>query len=167
MFKKKKETPEKKKKSIPKDKIIKMVKDQEYVDLGEPFGESARRYLAFQLTKLIDNKEISGTVVTPEGVYISLTASQVKDVVRLIKAKGICNLEELAIENKWNPQAVTLIANNRINLLQRKDELVMTRDSAKDILFQHVNSGADVDIYEISEELQLKSNSKSIPQIRY
>ena len=156
MFKKKKETPEKKKKSIPKDKIVKMVKDQEYVDLGEPFGESARRYLAFQLTKLIDNKEISGTVVTPEGVYISLTASQVKDVVRLIKAKGICDLEELAIENKWNPQVVTLIANNRINLLKRKDNLVITRDSAKDILFQHVNSGADVDIYEIAEELQLK-----------
>ena len=70
-----KKNPEKKKKSIPKDKIIKMVKDQEYVDLGEPFGESARRYLAFQLTKLIDKREITGTVITPEGVFISLTSS--------------------------------------------------------------------------------------------
>ena len=156
MFQKKKKTEEKKKKSIPKDKIIKTVKDQEYVDLGEPFGESARRYLSYQLTKLIDNREISGTVITPEGVYISLTGSQVKDVVRLVKAKGICDLEKIASENKWNSKVVKLIVNSRINHLQRKDKLIITRDSAKDILFQRVNQGVDVDIYEIAEELQLK-----------
>ncbi len=153
-----KKNPEKKKKSIPKDKIIKMVKDQEYVDLGEPFGESARRYLAFQLTKLIDKREITGTVITPEGVFISLTSSEVKDIVRLIKAKGFCNLEELAVENKWNPKVVTLVAKSRINLIQRKDDKIITRDSAKDILYQNVVQGVDVDIYELAEELQLKKS---------
>ncbi len=154
----KKKNPEKKKKSIPKEKIIKMVKDQEYVDLGEPFGESARRYLAFQLTKLIDKKEITGTVITPEGVFISLSASEVKDIVRLIKAKGISNLEKLAEENKWNSKVVTLIAKSRINLIQRKDNKVITRDSAKDILYQSVIQGVDIDIYELAEELQLKKS---------
>ncbi|MHA1555961.1 MAG: hypothetical protein ACTSPM_03415 [Candidatus Heimdallarchaeota archaeon] len=153
-----KKNPEKKKKSIPKDKIIKMVKDQEYIDLGEPFGESARRYLSFQLSKLIDKREIAGTVITPEGVYISLTGSEVKDIVRLIKAKGICNLEELAEDNKWNPKVVALIAKSRINLIQRKDDKIITRDSAKDILYQSVIQGVDVDIYEIAEELQLKKS---------
>ncbi|MHA1463390.1 MAG: hypothetical protein ACTSQ0_10010 [Candidatus Heimdallarchaeota archaeon] len=153
-----KKNPEKKKKSIPKDKIIKMVKDQEYIDLGEPFGESARRYLSFQLSKLIDKREISGTVITPEGVYISLTGSEVKDIVRLIKAKGICNLEELAEDNKWNSKVVALIAKSRINLIQRKDDKIITRDSAKDILYQSVIQGVDVDIYEIAEELQLKKS---------
>ncbi len=153
-----KKNPEKKKKSIPKDKIIKMVKDQEYIDLGEPFGVSARRYLSFQLSKLIDKREIAGTVITPEGVYISLTGSEVKDIVRLIKAKGICNLEELAEDNKWNPKVVALIAKSRINLIQRKDDKIITRDSAKDILYQSVIQGVDVDIYEIAEELQLKKS---------
>jgi len=153
-----KKNPEKKKKSIPKDKIIKMVKDQEYIDLGEPFGESARKYLSFQLKKLIDKREISGTVITPEGVYISLTSSEVKDIVRLIKAKGICNLEELAEDNKWNSKVVALIAKSRINLIQRKDDKIITRDSAKDILYQSVIQGVDVDIYEIAEELQLKKS---------
>lgn len=161
----KKKSQEKKKKSISKDKIIKMVKDQEYIDLGEPYGESARRYLAFQLTKLIDKREITGTVITPEGVFISLTSSEVKDIVRLIKAKGICNLEELAEENKWNPKVVRLVAKSRINLIQRKDDKVITRDSAKDILYQRVVQGVDVDIFELAEELQLrKSISRELLQ---
>ena len=153
MFKKNKQ--EKKKKSIPKKDILKTIKDKEYLDLGEPFGESARRYLAFQLTKMIDQREISGTVITPEGVYISLSNTEVKDIVRLIKAKGIASLEEIAEENKWNLDSVRLIANSRINILTRKDNKIITRDSAKDILYQKIIQGADVDIYEIADELEL------------
>ena len=83
-----KKDDKKKKKSIPKKDIIKLVKDVEYLDLGEPHGESARRYLAFQLSKLIDREEISGTVITPEGVYISyftgLTHEGTKPEIRIL-----------------------------------------------------------------------------------
>ncbi|MBK5113749.1 MAG: hypothetical protein KGD59_05360 [Candidatus Heimdallarchaeota archaeon] len=146
----------KKKKSIPKKDILKAIKDVEYLDLGEPFGESARRYLSFQLSKYIDKEEISGSVITPEGVYISLTATEVKDIVRLIKAKGICELEALAEENKWPEKTVSLIAQNRVNLLYRKDGKVITRETAMDLLYQKILEGLDLDIYEIADELELK-----------
>ena len=136
----------KKKKSIPKKDILKAIKDVEYLDLGDPFGESARRYLSFQLSKYIDNEEISGSVITPEGVYISLTATEVKDIVRLIKAKGICELETLAEENKWPEKTVKLIAQNRVNLLYRKDGKVITRETAMDLLYQKILEGLDLDI---------------------
>ncbi|MHA1366518.1 MAG: hypothetical protein ACTSP5_08940, partial [Candidatus Heimdallarchaeota archaeon] len=70
----------KKKKTIPRDKILKAIKGQQFVDLGEPFDESARQYLAFQLTKLIDQEVITGSVITPEGVYLAYTATEVKDI---------------------------------------------------------------------------------------
>lgn len=157
MFKKDK-NEEKRKKSIPKKDILKTIKDKEYLDLGEPFGESARRYLAFQLTKMIDQREITGTVVTPEGVYISLSNTEVKDIVRLIKAKGICILEEISQQNKWNIKTVNLIANSRINILQRNDGKIITRDAAKDILYQKLIQGVDVDIHEVADELELKKS---------
>jgi DNA-binding Lrp family transcriptional regulator len=146
----------KKKKSIPKKDILKTIKDVEYLDLGEPFGESARRYLSFQLSKYIDNEEISGSVITPEGVYISLTATEVKDIVRLIKAKGICELDQIAQENKWPEKTVKLIAQNRVNLLYRKDDKVITRETALNLLHQKILEGLDLDIYDIAEELELK-----------
>ncbi|NHJ84945.1 MAG: hypothetical protein FK734_05755 [Asgard group archaeon] len=151
-----KKKDDKKKKSIPKDKIMKMVKDVEFLDLGEPYGENARRYLTFQLSKFIDNNELTGTVITPDGVYISLNSSEVKDVIRLIKAKGICNLEDVAKENKWNIEAVKLIAKNRINLIERKDNKVITRESALDLLYDKLMQGIESDIYEIADELELK-----------
>ncbi|NHJ86427.1 MAG: hypothetical protein FK734_13265 [Asgard group archaeon] len=157
LFKKNKKE-DTKKKSIPKKDILKAIKDVEYLDLGEPFGESARRYLAFQLTKMIDNEEISGTVITPEGVYISLTSKEVKDVMRLINAKGICDLPVLAQENKWNVDVVKLIAKNRISLLDRKDGKVITRSAALDAVHQLVNQNVETDITEVAEELQLKKS---------
>jgi len=146
----------KKKRSIPKKEILKAIKDVEYLDLGDPFGESARRYLSFQISKFIDNEEVSGSVITPEGVYISLTATEVKDIVRLIKAKGIYELESLALENKWPIETVKLIAQNRVNLLYRKDGKVITRETALDLLYQQIIQGLDLDIYEIADELELK-----------
>ena len=151
-----KKKDKKKKKSIPKKDILKAIKDVEYLDLGDPFEESARRYLAFQISKMIDNNEVTGSVITPEGVYISLTSSEVKDVVRLIKAKGICDLEAIADENKWNVDAVKLIAHNRINMLPRKDGKVITRKTALDLLFEQVNLSVEVDIHEVADELELK-----------
>lgn len=152
----KKDKEKKKKRSIPKKEILKVIKDVEYLDLGDPFGESARRYLSFQISKFIDNEEVSGSVITPEGVYISLTATEVKDIVRLIKAKGICELESLALENKWPIETVKLIAQNRVNLLYRKDGKVITREAALDLLYQQIIQGLDLDIYEIADELELK-----------
>ncbi|MHA1826631.1 MAG: hypothetical protein ACTSUA_08225, partial [Candidatus Heimdallarchaeota archaeon] len=87
----KKKEKKQKKKTIPKKEILKAIKDKEYLDLGEPFGESARRYLAYQLMKMIDNQEITGTVITPEGVFLALTSSEVRNIVKFINAKGICN----------------------------------------------------------------------------
>ncbi|NHJ31680.1 MAG: hypothetical protein FK732_02350 [Asgard group archaeon] len=146
----------KKKRSIPKKDILKTIKDVEYLDLGDPYGESARRYLSFQISKFIDNEEVSGSVITPEGVYISLTATEVKDIVRLIKAKGICDLETVALENKWPKETVKLIAQNRVNLLYRKDGKAITRETALDLLYQQLIQGLDLDIYEIADELELK-----------
>ncbi|MHA1530732.1 MAG: hypothetical protein ACTSR6_01895 [Candidatus Heimdallarchaeota archaeon] len=146
----------KKKKSIPKKEILKVIKDVEYLDLGDPFGESARRYLSFQISKFIDKEEVSGSVITPEGVYISLTATEVKDIVRLIKAKGICDLETVALENKWPVETVKLIAQNRVNLIYRKDGKAITRETALDLLYQQIIQGLDLDIYEIADELELK-----------
>ncbi|MHA1837450.1 MAG: hypothetical protein ACTSVH_05725, partial [Candidatus Heimdallarchaeota archaeon] len=120
----------KKKKTIPRDKILKTIKGQQFVDLGEPFDESARQYLAFQLTKLIDQEVITGSVITPEGVYLAYTATEVKDIAKLIKAKGICVLKEVAQENNWDYDSVYLIAKNRLTLLNRKDKKVITRESA-------------------------------------
>lgn len=156
MFLFKKSDNKSKKKTIPKDKIIKAIKGLDYVDLGEPFGESARRYLSYQIMKLIDNNEITGNVITPEGVYISMSNSEVKDVVKLIRAKGICELESIATENKWNPDTVKLIAKSRINLLYRKDNKVITRETAKDILFDKIMESSEPDIYDIADDIQLK-----------
>ncbi|MBN1329382.1 MAG: hypothetical protein JXA54_07905 [Candidatus Heimdallarchaeota archaeon] len=147
-----------KKKTIPKKDILKAIKDVEYLDLGEPFGENARRYLAFQLSKMIDNEEIIGTVITPEGVYISLTSKEVKDVIRLINAKGICDLTILAQENKWNVIVVKLIAKNRISLIDRKDGKVITRNAASDAVYQLVNRNIEIDLTEVADELQLKKS---------
>lgn len=147
---------EKKKKSIPKKDILKAIKDIEYLDLGDPFGESARRYLSFQISKFIDKEEVSGSVITPEGVYISLTATEVKDIVRLIKAKGIFEIEAVAQENKWPVETVKLIAQNRVNLLHRKDGKAITRETALELLHQQIIQGLDLDIYEIADELELK-----------
>jgi len=146
---------QKKKKTIPRDKILKAVKDQQFVDLGEPFGESARRYLAFQLTKMIDQEVITGSVITPEGVYLSLTATEVKDIAKLIKAKGICILKDVAQENNWDYDSVYLIANNRLNLLKRKDKKIIIREAALDLVLQYINAGKDVNLNEIAEELSL------------
>ncbi len=146
---------QKKKKTIPKDKILKAVKDQQFVDLGEPFGESARRYLAFQLTKMIDQEVITGSVITPEGVYLSLTATEVKDIAKLLKAKGICVLKEIARENNWDYDSVYLIANNRLSLLKRNDKKIIIRELALDLVLQHINAGKDVNLNEIAEELSL------------
>ena len=146
---------QKKKKTIPRDKILKAVKDQQFVDLGEPFGESARRYLAFQLTKMIDQEVITGSVITPEGVYLSLTATEVKDIAKLIKAKGICILKDVAQENNWDYDSVYLIANNRLNLLKRKDKKIIIREAALDLVLQQINAGKDVNLNEIAEELSL------------
>lgn len=147
---------DKKKKSIPKDKILKVIKGQQYVDLGEPFGENARRYLSYQIMKMIDQNELTGSVITPEGVYISLSSKEVKDVIRLINAKGLCSLEEIAQENKWDISTVKLIANTRINLLPRSDEKVITKDAAKELLHQKIIQGTDVDIQEVADELLVK-----------
>jgi len=155
LFKKEKD----KKKSIPKDKILKVIKGIDYLDLGEPFGENARRYLTFQLGKMIDNNEIKGTVIIPEGVYISLSSSQVKNIINLITAKGICDLNTVAIENKWNVDIVKLIAKNRINLLYRKDSKVIVRKTASDLLLQKINQLADVDIVKIADEMQLQKQT--------
>ncbi|NHK32364.1 MAG: hypothetical protein FK730_13505 [Asgard group archaeon] len=146
----------KKKKSIQTKDILKAIKDVEYLDLGEPFGESARRFLAYKISKMIDNEEVSGSVITPEGVYISLTSKEVKDVVNLIKAKGISELDSLAEENNWRKEVVQLIAKNRVNLLYRKDGKVITRKTAMDLLIQQVNQSIDVELKGIAEELQLK-----------
>ncbi|NHJ49036.1 MAG: hypothetical protein FK733_14715 [Asgard group archaeon] len=147
---------DKKKKHIPTKDILKVIKDVEYLDLGEPFGESARRFMAYKLSKMIDEEEITGTVITPVGVYISLTSKEVKDVFRLISAKGISDLDQLAEENNWNKEVVKLIAKNRINLLYRKDKKVITRKTALDLVIQKVNQGIEVEFEEIAEELQLK-----------
>ncbi|HUT81828.1 MAG TPA: hypothetical protein VMZ29_11550 [Candidatus Bathyarchaeia archaeon] len=155
-FLKKNKKEDTKKKTIPKKDILKAIKDVEYLDLGEPFGENARRYLAFQLSKMIDNEEISGTVITPEGVYISLNSKEVKDVMRLINAKGICDLTVLAQENKWNNDVVKLIAKNRINLIERKDGKVITRNTALDAVYQLANQNIEIDLADVAEELQLK-----------
>jgi len=155
----KKNKQEKKKKSIPKKDILKTVKDVEYLDLGDPFGESARRYLALKLSKMIDAEELSGTVIVPEGVYISMTSTEVKDVVKLITAKGISDLEAIAEENKWNTATVKLIATNRINLYQRKDGKVITRKTALDLLLQQVNQSIEIDLSEVAEEMQLKKST--------
>ncbi len=146
----------KKKRSIPKKEILKVIKDVDYLDLGDPFGESARRYLSFQISKFIDKEEVSGSVITPEGVYISLTATEVKDIVRLIKAKGIFEIEAVAMENKWPVETVKLIAQNRVNLLHRKDGKAITRETALELLYQQIIQGLDSDIYEIADELELK-----------
>ncbi|NHJ40027.1 MAG: hypothetical protein FK731_08340 [Asgard group archaeon] len=145
-----------KKKSIQSKDILKVIKDVEYLDLGVPFGESARRFLTYKIGKMIDKNEISGSVIIPEGVYISLSSKEVKDVVNLINAKGICELDLIAEENNWNKKAVKLIASNRINLIHRNDGKVITHKTAKDLLIQQVNQSVDVDLKEISEELQLK-----------
>ncbi|MHA1213390.1 MAG: hypothetical protein ACTSSH_13145 [Candidatus Heimdallarchaeota archaeon] len=155
----KKNKQDKKKKSIPKKDILKAVKDVEYLDLGDPFGESARRYLALKLSKMIDAEELSGTVIVPEGVYISMTSTEVKDVVKLITAKGISNLEAIAEENKWNTATVKLIATNRINLYQRKDGKVITRKTALELLLQQVNQSIEIDLSEVAEEMQLKKST--------
>ncbi|MFW9924071.1 MAG: hypothetical protein ACFFDW_12365 [Candidatus Thorarchaeota archaeon] len=147
---------DKKKKTIPKDKILKAVKGQSYVDLGEPFGENARRYLSYQIMKMIEQKELTGTVVTPEGIYISLSNKEVKDIIRLINAKGLCSLNELAIENKWDIATVNLIANTRVELFSRSDGKVITRDAAKEILYQKILQGTDVDIQEVADEILIK-----------
>ncbi len=146
----------KKKKTIPRDKILKAIKGQQFVDLGEPFGESARQYLAFQLTKLIDQEVITGSVITPEGVYLAYTATEVKDIAKLIKAKGICVLKEVAQENNWDYDSVYLIAKNRLTLLNRKDKKVITRESALDLVFQEIISGKDVSLNDVAEELSLE-----------
>ncbi len=146
----------KKKKSIPKKDILKAIKDVEYLDLGNPFEESARRYLAFQISKMIDNNEVTGSVIIPEGVYISLISSEVKDIVRLIKAKGICDLDKIAQENNWNADVIKLIASNRINMFSRKDGKMITRKTALDLLFQQVNLSVEVDLHEVADELELK-----------
>lgn len=145
-----------KKKSIQTKDIIKAIKDVEYLDLGEPFGESARRFLAYKISKMIDNNEVSGTVITPVGVYISFTSKEVKDVVNLIKAKGISELDSIAEENNWNKEVVKLIAKNRVNLLNRKDGKVITRKTAMDLLIQQVSQNVDIDLKDVSEELQLE-----------
>ncbi|MHA1440707.1 MAG: hypothetical protein ACTSPK_02435 [Candidatus Heimdallarchaeota archaeon] len=146
----------KKKKTIPRDKILKAIKGQQFVDLGEPFGESARQYLAFQLTKLIDQEVITGSVITPEGVYLAYTATEVKDIAKLIKAKGICVLKEVAQENNWDYDSVYLIAKNRLTLLNRKDKKVITRESALDLVFQEIISGKDVSLNDVAEVLSLE-----------
>lgn len=146
---------EKKKKTIPRDKILKAVKGQQFVDLGEPFGESARQYLSFQLTKLIDQEIITGSVITPEGVYLAYTATEVKDIAKLIKAKGICILKEVAHENNWDYDSVYLIAKNRLNLLNRKDKKVIIRETALDLVLEQINAGKDVNLNEVAEELSL------------
>ncbi|MHA1739304.1 MAG: hypothetical protein ACTSXA_09275 [Candidatus Heimdallarchaeota archaeon] len=146
----------KKKKTIPRDKILKAIKGQQFVDLGEPFDESARQYLAFQLTKLIDQEVITGSVITPEGVYLAYTATEVKDIAKLIKAKGICVLKEVAQENNWDYDSVYLIAKNRLTLLNRKDKKVITRESALDLVFQEIISGKDVSLNDVAEELSLE-----------
>ena len=146
----------KKKKTIPRDKILKAIKGQQFVDLGEPFGESARQYLAFQLTKLIDQEVITGSVITPEGVYLAYTATEVKDIAKLIKAKGICVLKEVAQENNWDYDSVYLIAKNRLTLLNRKDKKVITRESALDLVFQEIISGKDVSLNDVAEALSLE-----------
>ncbi len=154
----KKKEKKQKKKTIPKKEILKAIKDKEYLDLGEPFGESARRYLAYQLMKMIDNQEITGTVITPEGVFLALTSSEVRNIVKFINAKGICNLDEVATENKWDPKTVKLIANNRINLLHRKDNKIITRKTALDLLAEKLNQNVTVDLNKVAEEMQLKKN---------
>ncbi|MHA1504990.1 MAG: hypothetical protein ACTSPT_07375 [Candidatus Heimdallarchaeota archaeon] len=146
----------KKKKTIPRDKILKAIKGQQFVDLGEPFGESARQYLAFQLTKLIDQEVITGSVITPEGVYLAYTATEVKDIAKLIKAKGICVLKEVAQENNWDYDSVYLIAKNRLTLLNRKDKKVITRKSALDLVFLEIISGKDVSLNDVAEVLSLE-----------
>ncbi|MHA1124499.1 MAG: hypothetical protein ACTSSB_01385 [Candidatus Heimdallarchaeota archaeon] len=151
-----KKKDEKKKKTIPRDKILKAIKGQQFVDLGEPFGESARRYLAFQLTKLIDQEVTTGSVITPEGVYLAYTATEVKDIAKLIKAKGICSLKEVAQENNWDYDSVYLIAKNRLNLLKRKDKKIITREAALDLVYQEIISRKDVNLNEVAEELSLE-----------
>jgi len=154
----KKKDKKSKKKTIPKKDILKVIKDKEYLDLGDPFGESARRYLAYQLMKMIDNQEITGTVITPEGVYLSLTSTEVKNIVKFINAKGICDLTEIAQENNWNPDVVKLIAKNRINLLYRKDNKVITRKTALDLLAEKLNQNVTVSLTDIADEMQLKKS---------
>jgi Ca2+-binding EF-hand superfamily protein len=152
----KKKNDKKKKKSIPNAKIIKAIKDQEYVDLGEPFGESARRYLAYKITKLIDAREISGTVITPEGVYVSSSATEIRDMVKLIKAKGIIDFEQIASENNWHLPTVRLIANNRLSLLKRKDGKYITQETASKMVYRKANQGVDITVQDIAKELELE-----------
>jgi Mn-dependent DtxR family transcriptional regulator len=147
-----------KKKSIKTKDILKVIKDVEFLDLGEPFGESARRFLAYKLTKMIENEEIKGTVVTPEGVYISLTSKEVKDIVNLINAMGICDLEKIAEDNNWNTRIVKLIAKNRINIIYRQDKKVITQKTALDLLLRQVNQNQEIKLEDLATELQIKKS---------
>jgi hypothetical protein len=145
----------KKKKSISKKDILKVIENKEFVDLGTPFGESARRYLAYKLSQMIDDREVQGSVITPEGVYVSMSATTIRDIVKLIKAKGICNLKKIARQNKWHLRSVKLIAQNRINTYDRTDKTIITQRTAKDLLQQQLIQEEETTIEELADTLKL------------
>ncbi|MBD3192537.1 MAG: hypothetical protein GF308_17995 [Candidatus Heimdallarchaeota archaeon] len=147
-----------KKKSIPKKKILKALNDKEYVDLGEPFGEEARRYLAYRIKKMLEKGELKGTLILPEAIFLSLTSSEVKDIVSLIEAKGICDLEEIAENNGWKSSTVKIIAKSRINLFPRSDGQIITQKTTRNTIYQKVRLGDKVSLEELSEELQLSTS---------
>lgn len=145
----------KKKKSIPEKKILKALEDKEVVDLGKPFGEKARRYLVYKINKMIHEKKLQGTFITPQGIYMNITGTEVKDIIALIKAKGICNLNEIASENNWSPVIVKVIAKYRLNLYQREDKSVITHKTALNLVEREILQGEKVDLTELAKELLL------------
>lgn len=147
-----------KKKSIPKKKILKAINDKEYVNLGEPFGEKARRYLAYRIKKMLEKGEIKGTLILPEAIFLSLTSSEVKDIVSLIEAKGICDLDEVAENNGWESNTVKIIAKSRINLYPRSDGQIITQKTTRNAIYQKISQGTKVSLEELSEELQLSTS---------